>query len=260
MFKRDPMITRRSVTASGVSRGVILAILHQEHSTCGRVGYILRQHGFTIEVRRPALGCALPNSLEGYAGVMVFGGPMSANDEHEWLRCEIDWLATVLRVNLPYLGLCLGAQLMARQLGARVYSHPERIGEQGYHSLRPTAAGAGLCAAEFPQHVYHWHFEGFDLPRQAISLAEGAGEFPNQAYLLGRNVVGLQFHPEVTYQMMCRWTTRGAKGDPELRRRHLSDWFEYDRAVAKWIEAFLHAWARDALAIPECQHFAVAAE
>ena len=83
------MITERSVAARGVSQGVILAILHQEHSTCGRVGHILRQQGFTIEIRRPSLGCALPSSLEGYSGVMVFGGPMSANDEHEWLRREI---------------------------------------------------------------------------------------------------------------------------------------------------------------------------
>jgi len=260
MFNRDPMITRHSVTAKGVSRGVILAVLHQEHSTCGRVGHILRQHGFTVEIRRPSLGCALPDSLEGYAGAVVFGGPMSANDEHEWLRREIDWLGTVLRGNLPYLGLCLGAQLMARQLGARVYSLPDRRGEQGYHPLRPTAIGAGLCAAEFPERVYHWHYEGFDLPAHAISLAEGGGEFPNQACLFGRNAVGLQFHPEVTYQMMCRWTTRGAKGDPELRRRHLSDWFEYDRAVAKWIEAFLPAWARDALSVPEYQQYAMAAE
>jgi GMP synthase (glutamine-hydrolysing) len=260
MLKRNPMITQRGVTEKDVSQGVILSILHQEHSTCGRVGHILRQHGFAIEIRRPSLGCVLPKSLEGYAGVVVFGGPMSANDEHEWLRREIDWLGTVLRGNLPYLGLCLGAQLMARQLGARIFSLPDRRGEQGFHPLRPTAIGAGLCAANFPQRVYQWHFDGFDLPRQATSLAEGAGEFPNQAYLYGRNAVGLQFHPEVTYQMMCRWTTRGAKGDPDLRRRHLADWFEYDRAVAIWIEAFLHAWARDALAVPECQHYAVAAE
>jgi GMP synthase (glutamine-hydrolysing) len=255
MFKPDPMIT-----PCGVSRGAILVILHQEHSTCGRVGHILRKQGFDLEIRRPALGCGLPESLEGYAGVVVFGGPMSANDEHEWVRREIDWLGTVLRWNLPYLGLCLGAQLMARQLGARVYSLPERRGERGYHPLRPTEIGAGLCAAEFPRRAYQWHFEGFDLPRHARTLAEGAGEFPNQAYLYGRNAVGLQFHPEITYQMICRWTTRGAKDDPEARGRHLSDWFECDRAVAKWIEAFLRAWARGALSVPECQQYAVAAE
>src|SRR5947208_2077151 len=100
----------------------ILVVLHQAHSTTGRVGRLLRDLGFALDARYPALGDALPATLAGYQGVVVFGGPMCANDDDEWLRREIDWLELPLREGKPFLGLCLGAQLMARQLGARVYS------------------------------------------------------------------------------------------------------------------------------------------
>ena len=123
----------------------ILVILHQAHSTTGRVGRLLRELGFALDACYPALGDALPETLAGYRGVIVFGGPMGANDGDEWLRREIDWLDVPLREGKPFLGLCLGAQLMARQLGARVYSSPSRLGELGYYPLRPAPGADELC-------------------------------------------------------------------------------------------------------------------
>ena len=112
-------------------RRKVLVILHQAHSTPGRVGRQLQALGFELDIRRASLGDSLPARLDRHAGVVVFGGPMSANDGDEGIKREIDWLSVPLAEDKPYLGLCLGAQLLARQLGARVFSHPDRRGEAG---------------------------------------------------------------------------------------------------------------------------------
>ena len=94
--------------------------------------------------------------------------------------------------------------------------------------------------------VYHWHREGFDLPAGAELLAEGEEHFPVQAMRVGPSAYGLQFHPEVTYAMMCRWTTR-AHARLELpgahpREAHLEGWRLHDAAVARWLDGFLRRW------------------
>jgi len=228
-----------------------LIVLHQAHSTAGRVGRLLQHAGFDLDIRRPPLGDALPKTLRGHDAVVVFGGPMSANDSDLWLRREVDWFEIPLIENKPLLGLCLGAQMLARCLGARVFDHPDRRCEVGYYPIRPTAAGEGLCSARFPHDVYQWHSDGFDLPRGAELLATGCGDFPHQAFRYGANAVALQFHPEVTYQMMCRWTTRAADRltRPGARppHEHLDGWRLHDRAVACWLQAFLPRWLDRAL-------------
>ena len=246
----------------------VLVLLHQAHSTTGRVGRLLRSFGYVLDIRYPLSGDDLPGSLERYAGVVVFGGPMSANDDNPQLRREIDWLETPLRQKKPFLGLCLGAQMMARQMGARIYRPASQRGELGYRRIRPTAQADGICGVRFPRFVYHWHFDGFDIPTGACMLAEGDGEFSNQAYIYDGNVVGLQFHPEVTYQMMCRWTTRGAarlgyNGAPP-RQDHFDGWYRHDGAVNTWISAFLRVWARNELKwsgpTSDASSYAIAAE
>ena len=92
----------------------ILVILHQETSTPGRVGRKLRERGHMLDIRRPALGCALPTTLDGHAGAVMFGGPMSAYDDEPFLKVEQEWLAVPLAEQRPFLGLCLGAQLLAQ--------------------------------------------------------------------------------------------------------------------------------------------------
>ena len=122
-------------------------------------------------------------------------------------------------------------------------------------TLAPTPDADRLCAAPFPRHVYHWHCDGFELPRGARLLAASDGEFPNQAFAFGSRALALQFHPEVTYAMICRWTTRGDERleRPGAQRRpdHLEGWFRYDRAVALWLEAMLPAWLDGALPLAE---------
>src|ERR1700674_4433407 len=150
----------------------ILIILHQEHSTPGRVGNALRELGYRLDVRRPRFGDPLPQTMADHSAGIIFGGPMSANDQDDFIRRETDWTAVPLRENKPFLGICLGAQMFARQLGGKVYRHPEGRGEHGHSPLRHPAAGLD-AVGEWPERVYQWHREGFDLPAGADLLAEG---------------------------------------------------------------------------------------
>lgn len=221
----------------------VLVVLHQECSTPGRVGNALRALGHRLDIRRPRFGDPMPETLDDHAGAVIFGGPMSANDSDEFVRREIDWISVPLREQRPFLGICLGAQMLAMQLGARVAPHPEGRAEVGYYPVRPTQAGLALCP-HWPDHVYHWHREGFELPVGAELLAEG-GDFPIQAFQMG-HAFGLQFHPDVTYAMMHRWTTRGYDrlDAPGARARHHHFAYRaiHDVAERAWLNAFLDVW------------------
>jgi GMP synthase (glutamine-hydrolysing) len=224
-------------------RPPILTILHQEHSTPGRVGRGLRELGFALDVRRPRLGEPLPPTLSEHSGAIIFGGPMSANDTDDFIRREIDWIGVPLKEGKPFLGICLGAQMCARALGARVFLHPEGKAEIGYYPIRPTPAGLALVDP-WPEQVYQWHREGFDLPAGAELLAEG-DTFEVQAFRYGR-AYALQFHPDVTHLMMHKWTTRG-HGRLELpgakpRAAHFADREVYDYSSRTWLNFFLARW------------------
>jgi len=221
----------------------ILIVLHQEHSTPGRIGHLLKAAGYPLDVRRPRFGDRLPPTMADHAGAIVFGGPMSANDADDYIRCEIDWLRVPLAASKPLLGICLGAQMLVRHLGGKVAFHPEGRVEVGYYPIRPTAAGRRLCGT-WPDHVYQWHREGVELPGGAELLAEGDA-FPVQAFRHGSGY-GIQFHPEVTHAMMCRWTMRGhermllpgAKPHPA----HFADRAVHDFNIRAWLSRFLEHW------------------
>jgi GMP synthase (glutamine-hydrolysing) len=222
----------------------ILIILHQEMSTPGRVGYSLRQRGYQLDTRRPRFGDSLPTSMAEHTGAIIFGGPMSANDRDDFIRAEIDWLEVPLREKKPFLGICLGAQMLAHHLGSRVYKHPDGHAEVGYYPIRPTEFGLRVCDP-WPEKVYQWHREGFDLPLGADLLAQG-DSFPVQAFCYEETAFALQFHPDVTHAMMCRWTTRGHERmllpNAKPRAAHFADRPVYDPAGHAWLNAFLNHW------------------
>jgi GMP synthase (glutamine-hydrolysing) len=221
----------------------ILIVLHQEHSTSGRVGYALKNLGYELDVRRPRFGDALPATMHEHAAAVIFGGPMSANDGDDFIRREIDWIAVPLRDDKPFLGICLGAQMCARALGGRVFVHPDGHAEIGYYPIRPTAAGLALVDS-WPEQVYQWHREGFDLPDDAELLAEGE-TFEVQAFRYKR-AYALQFHPDVTHAMMHRWTTRGdvrlQMPGAKPRAAHFADREVYDYSARAWLSVFLERW------------------
>jgi len=240
---------RRGPQAAAVARSTadsllpVLIVLHQETSTPGRVGNVLRALGHRLDIRRPRFGDPLPETLDGHAGAVIFGGPMSVNDPDDFIRREIDWIAVPLREQRPFLGICLGAQMLAVQLGARVAPHPQGRSQIGYYPVRPTPAGLEICP-NWPDHVYHWHQEGFELPAGAELLAEGS-DFPVEAFRVD-HCFGFQFHPDVTYAMMHRWTTRG-HARLELpgarpRHHHFADRAVHDVTERAWLKQFLEGW------------------
>ena len=231
----------------------VLIILHQEHSTPGRIGHALRRRGFPLDVRRPRYGDPLPPTMARHFGAVIFGGPQSANDEEDFIRTEIAWTNVPLKEEKPFLGICLGAQMLARQLGGKISHHAEGHVEVGYYPIRPTEAGKAVCPL-WPDHVYQWHREGFELPPGATLLAEG-DTFPVQAFRQGNRAYGIQFHPEVTHAMMCRWTIRGAQRMelPGAKQRvaHFEDRWVHDYAMQSWLSHFLDHWLQTAPAESE---------
>jgi GMP synthase (glutamine-hydrolysing) len=221
----------------------ILVILHQEHSTPGRIGLRLQARGHALDIRRPRFGDPLPDSLAAHAGAVVFGGPMSANDNDEYLARETAWMEVPLSENAPLLGVCLGAQLLARHLGAAVRPDPQGRVEIGYYAIAPTEPGRRLMG--WPDKVHQFHREGFDLPLGATLLATG-DVFPNQAFAYGACAFAIQFHIELTMAMVGRWTGRigeraklpGAQTTAEhLAGRALHDW-----KTATFLESLLDLW------------------
>lgn len=130
--------------------------------------------------------------------LVIMGGPMSVHDEDEfpWLTTEKRFIREVIDSGTPALGICLGAQLIASAMGARVYRNP--VKEIGWLPVRGVAGNDG-CIFRFPQSetVFHWHGETFDLPPGATRLAQSDG-CENQAFQLGESVIALQFHLETT--------------------------------------------------------------
>jgi GMP synthase (glutamine-hydrolysing) len=231
----------------------VLIVLHQEQSTSGRVGHYLQARGIPLDIRRPRCGDPLPDTLAAHSGAVVFGGPMSVNDPDGYIRAEIEWIKVPLGESKPFLGICLGAQMLARHLGATVAFHPEGKAEVGYYPIRITPAGRSVMET-WPEVVYQWHREGFDLPSGTELLAEGE-IFKVQAFRFGRTAYGIQFHAEVTHAMMCRWTTRGeerfALPGAKPRDQHFVDRPVYDLAIRTWLCDFLDRWCaldRDGIA------------
>ncbi len=212
----------------------------------GLVGSKLSAMGYALDLYAPILGETLPENLAHYAGVLVFGGPMSANDNEPYLHQEMAWIQQVLAANLPYLGICLGAQMLAKVLGAQVQPHTQAVEEIGYYPVYATAAGQDI----FPPHMktYQWHKEGFEIPKGAVLLASG-DDFPNQAFRWGDRAYGLQFHPEMTAHMVDTWTTQGAdlialnaSTNVQNRATQIAAHDQYSAEVDRWLETFLKNW------------------
>ena len=184
----------------------ILILQHADWELPGAYGDMLAERKLTARVVRPDRGESLPD-VRDVAAVIAMGGPMSVNDDATlpWLTAEKQFVDAAVAADVPYFGTCLGAQLLAAALGAPVYPGPEP--EYGMHSVTLTSqagqdpAFAGLSGAV---EVFQWHGETFDLPAGAILLA-GSRDYPHQAFRAGRLAYGLQFHLEVTPELLATW-------------------------------------------------------
>lgn len=225
----------------------VLIVVHQNTSTPGLIGQLLTQKGLHLDIRCPAMGDALPSTLEHHIGAIVFGGPMSANDDTTlpFIRQELDWIEqTVLDSDRPYLGICLGGQLLARVLGSTVAPRPDHRREIGYFPIHLTPAGQEEFGCDRLQ-VFQWHGEGFEIPTDGLCLATG-DLFPNQAFRYGDRAYGLQFHPEITRDMIAFWTENAPEQlllpGAQSRAEQLHNHDRYGEAIASWLDQFLDQW------------------
>src|ERR1700676_4586388 len=105
-----PVLPPRSAIRAATTSDLrpVLIVLHQETSTPGRVGNALRLLGYPLDVRRPRFGDPLPETMAEHSAAIIFGGPMSANDQDEFIRRETEWIGVPLKESKPFLGICLG--------------------------------------------------------------------------------------------------------------------------------------------------------
>ncbi|MFV5491396.1 glutamine amidotransferase [Acinetobacter sp. ASP199] len=146
----------------------------------------------------------LTQAFEHKGLTVILGGPIGVyeNEDYPFLQQEIDLLKVRLQQNLPTLGICLGAQLIAHALGAKVYAGPSK--EIGWSKLSLTAIENNPLQNLENIEVLHWHGDTFDLPSQAELLASSA-VYPNQAFRIGSNILALQFHAEVEAERLEKW-------------------------------------------------------
>ena len=222
----------------------ILIVVHQEHSTPGRVGEFLLERGYELDRRCPNMGDALPVDVSEYAASIVFGGPMSANDDHlPGIRAELEWLERhAIPSGRPLLGICLGGQEIARVLGARVGGHCDGLVEIGYYQVAPTPSGTDFLPT--PTVFYQWHTETFDIPDGAVHLAHN-DNFPGQAFRFDGSTYALEFHPEMTREMVESWCN-SERGSPKLampgarpKETHLEDYDRFAPETDRWLGWFL---------------------
>lgn len=169
---------------------------HVPFEGLGSIEPWLQGAGYGITGTRFHEATALP-APDGIDLLVVMGGPMSVNDERDlpWLAAEKAFIRDAIRAEVPVLGVCLGAQLIASALGARVYANS--VKEIGWFPVRRVPATADCFRFPESAEVFHWHGETFDLPAGATLLADSAG-CRHQAFQLGESVIGLQFHLETT--------------------------------------------------------------
>lgn len=226
------------------AKGTVLLIDHPIGQRDDRASRKLAERGFGIEWCSPGRGDALPAPEDSrHCAAIVYGGPESANDDTDYLKQELDWIEAWVGRDRPFLGICLGAQLLARTLGARVGQHSDGLHEIGYVPIAPTPASDGFLAQEL--HAYQWHQEGFELPDGAVLLAAGA-TFPNQAFRYGETAYGIQFHPEVCDKVMARWcseaTEKLAAPGAHSAERQAAEAKRFDAPLAAWLDGFFDLW------------------
>jgi GMP synthase-like glutamine amidotransferase len=195
----------------------ILIIKHVEQEGPGMLGTFLEAAGWPIETLELGRGEALPESLGHVAAVIMLGGPMNVYEEsaYSFLKDEDRLIKQVLKEEIPFLGICLGAQLLAKACGARVMKAAQK--EIGWYSVDLTTEGLRdrlFRGVVSPLTVFQWHGDTFDVPEGGRLLCR-SDVVPNQAFKVGSCAYGLQFHVEASQEMVEAWMREETSVDGE---------------------------------------------
>jgi GMP synthase (glutamine-hydrolysing) len=229
----------------------IILVTHDPADTDDRASAWLAAQGYELERTCPAEGGMIPPLTEETAGVVVYGGKYDVDqqDRYPFLLDELRLIEEVLKREVPFLGFCLGGQLLAHALGEEVGPHPQGFVEYGYYDFLPTSEGRAILG-EVPK-VLQSHFHGwYNAPKGVVSLGRSE-TFPEQAFRYGERTYGFQFHPEASRAMLERWIARRPPerhlmpgAHPPERQR--ADFERYDKALGEWLYWFLARWAKPA--------------
>lgn len=225
--------------------GVAVAVRHVPFEDLGILAPLLESRGYAIEYLEAGIDPVGADALTRADVAVVLGGPVGVyeTDAYPFLVDELDAVGERLRAGRPTLGVCLGAQLMARALGAQV--GPTGRKEIGFSPITLTPEGRRSVLAPLEGvPVLHWHGDQFGIPEGALRLAETPG-FPNQAFACGDAVLGLQFHVEADWRRIEQWLVghanelAGAGVDP---RRIRADAAVHGPGLARIATGVLDAW------------------
>jgi len=216
----------------------VLAVIHGESVRAGVFRDAVAMRGHRIEEWSHAWGTPLPRPLDAYGAVLVFGGAMHADQDshHPWLREETLFLERLIDLQLPVLGICLGAQLLAKAAGAPV--GPASEFEIGWHPVELTGEVAGdALLGSLPERfdAFQWHYYEHGLPAGAVELARSS--VCTQAFRLGESAWGVQFHPEVTIETVQSWIDERENVDVDWdallaeSRERMATWNDLGRAM-----------------------------
>src|SRR5688572_3454686 len=185
----------------------LLVFQHSATEPLGVLDPMLRRAGFRVRYINFSRNPDRQPDVSRYNGLIVLGGSMNVDqaDRYPHLTTEIAAIREAVDREIPVLGICLGAQLLAAALGANV--RPNSVREIGWYHLHPTAAAHSdrmFRHFDGSQHVFQWHAYTFDLPNGAVHLAS-TRTCPNQAFRYGTRAYGLQFHLEADERLIERW-------------------------------------------------------
>jgi GMP synthase-like glutamine amidotransferase len=201
---------------------MILIVKHIDIEGPGTLGDFLIRKSEPFRVVELGAGEKFSKDLKGIKAVVVLGGPMNVyeEDKYPFLKDENIFIQRILKAEIPYFGICLGSQLLAKAAGARVVRSP--VKEIGWYRIALTPDGKSdpfFQGFREDEDIYHWHGDMFEIPQDGALLASGTG-CPHQAFRVGKNAYGIQFHVEVTDRSIKEWCDEYSATDLPGRKEH----------------------------------------
>jgi len=187
----------------------ILIFRHVEHEGPGYLQNFLSRKKIPFELICIDSHHSVPNSLTNISGLIFMGGPMSVNDSLPWMKAEINLIRKALENDMPVLGHCLGAQLIAKAMGAPIM--PNIVTEIGWHTTKKVPnleSEQWLGGLQDDLELFHWHSESFSLPIEAVPILRST-YCENQGFVKG-NTLALQCHIEMTEQLVIDWISKNS--------------------------------------------------